>query len=661
MGTLRLGSSVVVPSVVNNISTPVIDPLSITPTTSQQTITAPSGTDGYSPITVDAVDNTIDSNITANNIKSGVTILGVTGNVVELNGETKTITPQTYGQTIYPTNPKNGITEITVNPVTSSIDANITAGNIKKDVQILGVTGTYEGSGGGATLITKTITANGIYEAVDDNADGYSQVTVNVPSSNIGNVIVDVKAYGKSEQNGIPTPTNPVNIVCNNGVVKVSPNGTIYTDGTVETVTDANNNTAECDYLLSLNGHQDTQELVYGKISRNIGIKILDGTEDWALNNNIFRCSNLVQNANDITLMCSHFAYTGDLTTDNTIYRAAGSNYLQIRYDTANNDVTTFKTFLAQQYSAGTPVIILYVRTNKYTVTVDGQTLEKTPISITGNLQNLTADIYESKDIISRTLVNDSSTNTISLYNSSSFDNDIFSTITDVKSYTLMYAFARGRYGQSSNEFINNGYIKGSINLSSLKNISVSGCYGMFEQQIGITSVDLSSLEIIDKANACYGMFKANTSLTSTGLSNLTTISGMNSCNGMYYGDTSLTSTGLSNLTTISGDYACQDMFRLCTGITSETFSKLDTITGSNAMFTMFAENGNLRYLAFPALTLNSFGSNTSQFNSMLYGCRSVVVHFPSNLSALLGSWTSIQNGFGGTNTTILFDLPATE
>ena len=81
MGTLRLGSSVVVPSVTVNGSPaqPVIDPLSITPTTSQQIITAPSGVDGYSPITVDAVDNTIDSNIVASNIKSGVNILGVTG------------------------------------------------------------------------------------------------------------------------------------------------------------------------------------------------------------------------------------------------------------------------------------------------------------------------------------------------------------------------------------------------------------------------------------------------------------------------------------------------------------------------------------------------------------------------------------------------------
>lgn len=38
-------------------------------------------------------------------------------------------------------------------------------------------------TGGGSTLITKSITENGTYNARTDNADGYSSVTVNVPSS----------------------------------------------------------------------------------------------------------------------------------------------------------------------------------------------------------------------------------------------------------------------------------------------------------------------------------------------------------------------------------------------------------------------------------------------------------------------------------------------
>ena len=43
------------------------------------------------------------------------------------------------------------------------------------------------GGGGGtsATLINKSVTANGVYSASNDNADGYRQVTVNVSGGGI--------------------------------------------------------------------------------------------------------------------------------------------------------------------------------------------------------------------------------------------------------------------------------------------------------------------------------------------------------------------------------------------------------------------------------------------------------------------------------------------
>ena len=41
----------------------------------------------------------------------------------------------------------------------------------------------------GTTLVPKTVTANGTYDPEDDNADGYSEVTVNVPSSGASNVV----------------------------------------------------------------------------------------------------------------------------------------------------------------------------------------------------------------------------------------------------------------------------------------------------------------------------------------------------------------------------------------------------------------------------------------------------------------------------------------
>ena len=136
---------------------PVIDELNVTPSTSAQTITASGGVDGYSPVNVSAVDATIDANITAGNIKSGVSILGVTGNLVESNETTLSVTPTTSAQTLTPTSPYTGFNEVSVSAVTSSIDANIQAGNIKKDVQILGVTGTYEGGGGGTYGVPKII------------------------------------------------------------------------------------------------------------------------------------------------------------------------------------------------------------------------------------------------------------------------------------------------------------------------------------------------------------------------------------------------------------------------------------------------------------------------------------------------------------------------
>ena len=65
---------------------------------------------------------------------------------------------------------------------TVSVDTtNLTAGNIKKDITILGVLGTYEG-GGTPTSDPKTVTpytTSKTYYPADDGVQYYSQVTVN--------------------------------------------------------------------------------------------------------------------------------------------------------------------------------------------------------------------------------------------------------------------------------------------------------------------------------------------------------------------------------------------------------------------------------------------------------------------------------------------------
>lgn len=64
---------------IDNIVTPSFTTLSVTPTNSQQTLTPAYPYNGFSEVNVGAVDNSIDGNIIPENIKAGITILGVLG------------------------------------------------------------------------------------------------------------------------------------------------------------------------------------------------------------------------------------------------------------------------------------------------------------------------------------------------------------------------------------------------------------------------------------------------------------------------------------------------------------------------------------------------------------------------------------------------------
>ena len=61
-------------------------------------------------------------------------------------------------------------------------------------------------SGGSATLITKSITANGTYNASSDSADGYSQVSVAVP---VLPVVSGTFTPGNTEANSVKSITVP--------------------------------------------------------------------------------------------------------------------------------------------------------------------------------------------------------------------------------------------------------------------------------------------------------------------------------------------------------------------------------------------------------------------------------------------------------------------
>lgn len=169
------------------VSPIVLENITITPSTTNQTITPSSNKDGINEITVSAVTSNIDNNIIPGNIKNGVTILGVTGDVIAVNNETsQTVTPTTSQQIIQPASGYTGLAEVvvdaiatetkTVKSTTSSQTITPTSGHFINeitvtpiDLEVINIT---------PTTNTQTITPS-------SGNDGISQINVSAVTSAI--------------------------------------------------------------------------------------------------------------------------------------------------------------------------------------------------------------------------------------------------------------------------------------------------------------------------------------------------------------------------------------------------------------------------------------------------------------------------------------------
>ena len=196
-----------------------------------------------------------------------------------------------------------------------------------------------------------------------------------------------------------------------------------------------------------------------------------------------------------------------------------------------------------------------------------------------------------------------------------------------------------------------------AVDLSSIT--SITGGYDVFSYAFygctNLVSVDLSSLTTV-KNNAFYNAFNSCYSLATIDLSSLTTITGSSAFSYAFYLCSSLTSIDLSSLAT-AGAYAFSYAFYGCTNLASVNLSSLTDIGASRVFQNAFQGCTSLSTLSFPALTASSFGSNTDQFYGMLRNVTGCTVHFPAAIQSTIGSWADVTSGFGGTNTTVLFDL----
>lgn len=198
-------------------------------------------------------------------------------------------------------------------------------------------------------------------------------------------------------------------------------------------------------------------------------------------------------------------------------------------------------------------------------------------------------------------------------------------------------------------------YFKAPV-LTSVGERGLSGCC---MNCYGLEIVDLRNLTTIGN----YGMYQAFsgcTSLVSLNLSGVETID-RGALSYICYGDTNLESVDLSGLVEIPRE-GLSNAFNNCKKLETVVLSSVEKIRYYRALYRAFFGDTALKELSFPALkdVTDEHDVNTNQFNNMLERCSGVTVHFPSNMESVIGSWSDVTSGFGGTDTTVLFDLPST-
>ncbi len=147
--------------------------------------------------------------------------------------------------------------------------------------------------------------------------------------------------------------------------------------------------TATAEMLLKVGDYQDAQSILDGVVTRNVGVKVLDGTEDWTASGNLFYAGIATDALEDThSCYCTHFkgvatnasaSYQNEIKVGTNATQTINWTRVQIYPIVGTySNVTAFKQWLADQYAAGTPVIVVYPLATPTTESVAGQTLQVT-------------------------------------------------------------------------------------------------------------------------------------------------------------------------------------------------------------------------------------------------------------------------------------------
>lgn len=434
------------------------------------------------------------------------------------------------------------------------------------------------------------------------------------------------------------------------------------TIGTQEQIQDVVNNTSSVLNLLALDSTViDTQKLKEGVINRQVGIKVLNGTETWEYTNQGTYGNSTFASTDAITdrdytkrfAYCTHFQSTestSDLTTNGKMFLGASTQKINF----CNTSFTTpadFANWLQAQYNAGTPVIILYPLTNDVDIKVPEQNqLQYTPLAqSTGSISNLPIDTYK------KTVVNNINI-TGKLQSIERANKNAFFGL-----FSVGYISGIFDWDDTAGNYSN---VTGDLVFTNLKSVSVTQAFPFAFYKTKINSVSFPMLNAFydtgnDYWNTTDSTFEkafGSSTITSASFGALVTIP-ENATRCFYRafeGCEYLTTISYPLLTTINAIRAFSGTFRGNTALTTMTFPSL-TIISTYYVFEYAWENCiNLQSISFPALTT----CGTYTFNSAFTNCTALTeIHFKASVQSQIENMSGYSSKWGATNATIYFDL----
>ena len=168
----------------------------------------------------------------------------------------------------------------------------------------------------------------------------------------------------------------------------------LIVDGTPEVLFVASQTASAAD-LFAVGDYKDEQDIIHGVITRRVGVKVLDGTENWGAKNatsgQIITRVNDMLNQSSVPLMVTHGEWSASAMKDSDEWRIVVGPYLACF--SSQETTADFKAWLADQYAQGTPVIVVYPLAEETTDSTTPQTITASGTTTISADSNYISDI----------------------------------------------------------------------------------------------------------------------------------------------------------------------------------------------------------------------------------------------------------------------------